>query len=112
MSINPLTATAADLQARLIDGSITSEALVQLYLNQIARHNDYFKAVIATVREDLLYSRAKELDDERAKGTIRGPFHGIPILVKVSYSPMNFVRLLETVSQSSPTSRQFRKQMV
>ena len=62
MPIDPLTATAADLQTKLTDGSTTSEALVKLYLSQIARHNNYLKAVIATAPQDLLYSRAKELD--------------------------------------------------
>jgi hypothetical protein len=40
MSVNPLTATASKVQAKLADGSVTSKALVQLYLNQITRHND------------------------------------------------------------------------
>ena len=48
MPVNPLTATAADVQAKLTEGSVTSEALFQLYLNQIARHNGYLRAVIAT----------------------------------------------------------------
>ncbi|CAO2654984.1 Nn.00g117170.m01.CDS01 [Neocucurbitaria sp. VM-36] len=82
MSINPLTATAAHVQARLTNGSVTSVALVQLYLSQIARHNGYLKAVIATAPEDVLYKRVKELDGERANGCVRGPLHGIPVLVK------------------------------
>lgn len=83
MSIDLLTATAADLQAKLSDGSITSKGLIQLYLNQIAKYDGYFKAVLATAPEDLLYKRASMLDDERANGSVRGPLHGIPILVKV-----------------------------
>lgn len=76
MPINLLTATAADLQARLAGNSITSKELVSTYLSQIAKHNDYLKAVIATTPEDLLNQRATELDNERTNGTVRGPLHG------------------------------------
>ncbi|KUJ21855.1 amidase family protein [Mollisia scopiformis] len=82
MAINPLTATAAELQAKLTDNSITSQHLVKIYLDQIARHNGSLKAVIATVPEKLLEKAAAELDNERASGTVRGPLHGIPFLVK------------------------------
>ena len=83
MPFNPLTATAADLQERLNNGSITSKEIVKQYLSQIERYNGYLNAVIATTPEDLLYQRASELDDERANGSVRGPLHGIPILIKV-----------------------------
>ncbi|KAJ5162975.1 Amidase [Penicillium coprophilum] len=82
MPFNPLTATAASLQERLSNGFITSKDIVEQYLGQIERYNGYLKAVIATTPEDLLYQRASELDSERASGSVRGPLHGIPILVK------------------------------
>ncbi|KAI1132451.1 amidase family protein [Nemania abortiva] len=82
LGIDPLTATAADLQAKLSDKSVTSQQLVKLYLGRIAQYNGYLKAVIATAPEDLLNKTAAKLDDERAKGKIRGPLHGIPILLK------------------------------
>ncbi|OAG13532.1 amidase family protein [Alternaria alternata] len=82
MSIDPLTATASELQARLTAKAVTSKDLVDLYLGQIARHNDYLKAIIATTPRDLLYQRAVDLDKERADGVFRGPLHGIPVLLK------------------------------
>ncbi|KAK2597377.1 hypothetical protein QQS21_006001 [Conoideocrella luteorostrata] len=81
-SINPLNATASDLQAELASSSVTSRQLVKLYLNQIARYNGYLKAVIAVAPEELLDETAARLDEERAKGNVRGPLHGVPILVK------------------------------
>ena len=98
MSINLLTATAADLQNRLVNKTLTSKQLVRLSLNQIARHNDYLKAVIATAPEALLLQRATELDNERVNGNARGPFHGIPVLVKV-YSQ----RLTESFRKRGPS---------
>lgn len=41
-------------------------------------------AVLSLVSRDTLLTRARQLDDERALGKSRGPFHGIPILVKAS----------------------------
>jgi hypothetical protein len=83
MSIDPLTATASELQAKLTDGSTTSQELIKVYLKQIKEYNGYFKAVLAVTPENLLFKRAAELDDERKKNTVRGPLHGIPILIKV-----------------------------
>lgn len=84
--INLLTATASELQAKLTDNSITSRELVKLCLNQIARYNGYLKAVIAVAPEELLDKTAAALDRERSQGHIRGPLHGLPILLKVLFS--------------------------
>ena len=64
--------------------SVTSRQLIKLYLNQIAQYNGYLKAVIAVAPEDVLDQTAAELDEERTKGIVHRPLHGIPILVKVS----------------------------
>ncbi|KAH6609834.1 hypothetical protein Trco_003180 [Trichoderma cornu-damae] len=82
-SFNVLTATADELQHMLSSSSgITSRHLVEIYLSQIRRHNDYLKAVVSTAPESLLLERAGMLDDERKRGEVRGPLHGIPILIK------------------------------
>lgn len=87
--INLLTATASELQAKLTDNSITSRQLVKLCLNQIARYDGYLKAVIAVAPEELLEETAAALDDERSRGHVRGPLHGLPILVKVLVSQLS-----------------------
>lgn len=81
--INVLTVTASELETKLNDNSITSRQLVKLYLSQIAKYNGYLKAVIAVAPEELLDKTAAKFDAERAAGNIRGPLHGIPILLKV-----------------------------
>lgn len=80
--MNLLTATASELQAQLTNRSLTSWQLVQLYLKQIAHYDGNLKAVIAIGPKHLLEQRANALDDERANGHIRGPLHGIPIIIK------------------------------
>jgi hypothetical protein len=84
MIVDPLTATAAELQAELTKQNLTSTKLIKVYLEQIKNYNGYLKAVIATAPVDILERRASELDEERLSGKIRGPLHGIPILIKVN----------------------------
>lgn len=73
----------AALQADLTAGRVTSEALVAAYLQRIEaldRTGPTLKSVLA-VNPDAA-AQARSLDDERRAGRVRGPLHGIPILVK------------------------------
>ncbi|KAL7921319.1 amidase signature domain-containing protein [Trichoderma austrokoningii] len=58
----------------------TSVQLTKAYLARIEQVNETVHAVVETNPDAL--SIAKALDDERASGTVRGPLHGIPVLVK------------------------------
>ncbi|EFX06390.1 amidase family protein [Grosmannia clavigera kw1407] len=72
------------LQELLAQG-ISSIDLIDVYLRQIECHNkNGFKlnAIISTAPRRILEERAEMLDTERANGHIRGPLHGIPIVVK------------------------------
>jgi amidase len=72
-----------DLAQQLADGSITSERLVTLYHQRIAERDDGdygINAVVALYADALPLART--LDAERAAGRLRGPLHGIPILLK------------------------------
>jgi hypothetical protein len=80
---NRLTATIPELAELLQSGQVKSVQLIESYLDQIDKHNDYYKAVIAKVPREKLFEQARKLDEERARGALRGPLHGIPILVKV-----------------------------
>jgi amidase len=76
-------ATIADLQARLVDGRDTARSLCQHYLDRIAALNTsgpMLRAVIETNPDAL--SIADGLDQERKAGRLRGPLHGIPVLIK------------------------------
>jgi amidase len=64
------------------NSGLTSRHLVTACLAQIRRHDDYLRAVISITPENLLLQRAEQLDDERKAGRVRGPLHGIPILLK------------------------------
>lgn len=83
--IDVLTVTASDIIAMLKNGTTTTLELVQLYFDQIDRHNHEGMKLHAMIslapREDLLL-RAAKLDYERNAGSPRSPLHGVPIIVK------------------------------
>ena len=69
-----------ELQAAMASGQLTSEQLVMGYLERIASLNPLLHSVIEANPDAV--SIAQRLDDERRSGRVRGPLHGIPILVK------------------------------
>jgi amidase len=83
-AVNVLTIDAEGLQKLLENGDVTSLGLVGQYLAQIDKHDGKLHAMIQTTPKHLLEATAKSLDQERAAGKIRGPLHGIPIIIKVS----------------------------
>ena len=73
----------ADLAAGLQKGKWTSERLVQLYLARIEavdRNGPKLGAVLALNPD--ASANARQLDRERKDNRLRGPLHGIPILIK------------------------------
>ncbi|MBW8295058.1 amidase [Sphingopyxis sp.] len=74
---------AATLQAEMTERRINSEVITASYLDRISTLDDNgpkLNAVIATFPDAT--SRAHALDLERHAGRVRGPLHGIPILIK------------------------------
>ncbi|CAD6576880.1 MAG: hypothetical protein ASARMPRED_007930 [Alectoria sarmentosa] len=76
--------TAQDILQALQSGNLTSEELVLGYLAQINKTNHYLRAVLQV--SPTLVHDAKERDRERQEGSVRGPLHGLPILVKASFA--------------------------
>jgi amidase len=76
-------ASITDLQARLQSGKSTSRDLCQHYLDRIAKIDKQRPKLNAIIElnPDVL-SIADALDKERKAGKVRGPLHGIPILLK------------------------------
>lgn len=76
-----------DLQNAMEKGYLNSELLVNLYLERIEEYDDLFNS-INQLNPDAL-EQAKKLDEERKNGNIKGPLHGIPILVKSNIDVLN-----------------------
>ena len=93
---NLITAAASDLQNLLQLGDLTSVRLVEQCLAQIEKHDRRpgsmeLRAMMFITRKEKLLEIAKLLDEERKLGYLRGPLHGIPVLLKVrSTAPASF----------------------
>ncbi|KAL1310757.1 hypothetical protein AAFC00_001009 [Neodothiora populina] len=69
-----------ELQHLFSSSSLTAVEYVRFCLERIRRVNPYLECVIETNPDAL--GIAKQLDDERKEGKVRGPLHGIPVIVK------------------------------
>ena len=79
-------ATIAELQAAMSQGRRTSEQLVAAYLARIAAYDVGGPGLNSMIRLNPAARReAAALDAERAGGRVRGPLHGIPIIMKDNY---------------------------
>jgi len=75
--------SVAELQSRMTKGTLTSRTLTAAYLSRIAavdRSGPTLNSVIETNPDALTI--ATERDAERRAGKVRGPLHGIPVLIK------------------------------
>src|SRR5256884_933218 len=69
-----------ELKDAMASGQLTSKRLVMGYLNRIQSLNPLLNSVIETNPNAI--SIAQHLDNERSRGHVRGPLHGIPVIVK------------------------------
>ena len=72
--------TVADLQAKMSSGEMTATRICAMYLDRIKKVDPLLKAVIELNPDALAI--AQQMDKERKEGKLRGPLHGIPILIK------------------------------
>ena len=80
-------ASIADLNAAFAAGTLTSERLVELSLARITaydRQGPAIRAVLTLNAKALETARA--LDAERRAGKVRGPLHGIPVVLKDNFN--------------------------
>lgn len=80
-------ASIADEQKAMTEGRTTSKALVEAYLRRIAafdKSGPKLNAMIALNPNAV--KEAEALDKERAAKGVRGPLHGIPVVVKDNYA--------------------------
>lgn len=75
--------TIDELQQKMQSGTLTSKAITGLYLNRIDAIDKNGPALnsVIEINPDAI-SMAEAMDKERKEGKIRGPLHGIPVLIK------------------------------
>jgi amidase len=82
-AVDVVELSAVDARDRMTAGTLTSRALTQAYLDRIRQIDDggpMLGSVIET--SPTAIADAEALDAERKAGKVRGPLHGIPILIK------------------------------
>jgi aspartyl-tRNA(Asn)/glutamyl-tRNA(Gln) amidotransferase subunit A len=73
--------TIAELALALQSRAISAESITQTCLSRIAERNPSINAYIS-VLADAALEQARTADAEMARGTFRGPLHGVPISIK------------------------------
>lgn len=68
------------LQAAMRKGTATSVSITRGYLDRIASLDPKLNSIIEKNRDALAI--AARMDAERVKGRVRGPLHGIPVVIK------------------------------
>src|SRR3954447_21644967 len=76
-------ASVSELQGKMAAGQLTSVQLTRAYINRIAAVNARGPGINAVrLVNPRALTDASLLDLERATGKVRGPLHGVPVLVK------------------------------
>ncbi|MCK4921721.1 MAG: amidase [Bacteroidales bacterium] len=72
-----------ELQTMMVDNTISSEEIVQLYLDRIEAVDKNGPSLnsVMEINPDAL-EQARQLDIERSEGKVRGSLHGIPVMIK------------------------------
>src|SRR3954452_10031187 len=80
------TASIAALERAMRRGRVTSVQLVRAYRRRIATY-DSAGSKLNAIRDlnPAALAQARALDRERRAGRVRGPLHGIPVLLKDNY---------------------------
>src|SRR5687767_2232129 len=80
-------ATIADLNAAFRNGTLNAETLTQMYLARIAAYDKQGPGINAVISlNPKALSEARALDAERKAGRVRGPLHGIPLVLKDNFN--------------------------
>ena len=80
-------ATITDLQRVMSEGRFTALDLTRAYLARITAYDQQGPALNAMIRVNPAAERdAIAMDAERRAGKVRGPLHGIPVIIKDNYS--------------------------
>jgi amidase len=84
--------SAVEAARRMAAGTLTAHALTQAYLQRIAAMDDAGPAVNAVLEiNPTALADAERLDREREAGSVRGPLHGIPVLLKDNIDAVGMV---------------------
>ena len=73
--------SAGELASAIRGKEVSSKAIVEAHLEQIAKVNPKLNAIVQ-LTADAALKEADEADAALARGEIRGPLHGVPVTIK------------------------------
>jgi amidase len=99
--------SATDARDRMAAGTLTSRALTQAYLERIAALDDAGPRLDSVIElNPSALADADLLDAERKAGKIRGPLHGIPVLLKDNIDVSGMVNSAGSIALADHRPRQ------
>ena len=100
-------ATITDLQRGMADGRFTALGLTRAYLARIAAYDQHGPALNTMIRVNPAAERdAMAMDAERRAGKVRGPLHGIPVIIKDNYNTADMPTTGSTLALATFTPRE------
>jgi amidase len=98
-SFEVFEASITELQEALAAGRVTSVQLIDAYLKRIEAYDQRGPQLNALIRlNPNVRAEAAALDVERRAGRVRGPLHGIPIILKDNYESAGQVTSASSVA--------------
>ena len=83
-TIDLMDATVTELEAEMEAGNVTAERLTQMYIDRIEAYDTKLNLNSVISINPAALDDARALDREREEGKVRGPLHGIPVIVKAN----------------------------
>ncbi|MER9978168.1 amidase family protein [Mesorhizobium sp. M0085] len=80
-------ATIPELQVAMASGRVTAQGLVDAYAARIEAFDRKGPCLNAVIHlNEFVHDAAAALDEERRAGRVRGPMHGVPIILKDNFA--------------------------
>ena len=108
-SVEVIELGAIEARDRMTAGTLTSRALTQAYLDRVAavdQAGPKLNSVIELSTRAL--ADAEALDAERQAGKVRGPLHGIPVLIKDNIDSVGMVNSAGSLALADNRPRKIR----
>ena len=84
--LNIITATIPEVEAAMATGKLSSVKITEAYLKRIDAYDKKGPAINAVILiNPNALKEARAMDAERRAGKIRGPLHGVPVILKDNY---------------------------
>jgi hypothetical protein len=98
-------ASAASLSRAIREKKVSSQEVVEAYIQRIEAVNPHLNAVVQLTAEAAL-AHAREADTALARGESKGPLHGVPITVKDSFDTEGIISTAGTKGHASYVPQQ------